>query len=192
VNNQPAAPVNNAPQAAALPLPMDFATIMAQMTQQLSTTLLTMQQQIKRDNEEAIKHQFEALQGKIAAETSANPQPLIDSVHITANSSSKNPMPLPPRLMLTMKHLIVPPRIQAPHPIPPKPNQNLNQLNEAFQLPWRHPSLLAPKAHLCRKRLLFVSRRFLMLGISSMHVQKLITQTFVLSPSAVPSFQHLN
>jgi hypothetical protein len=89
VNNQPAAPVNNAPQAAAQPLPMDFATIMAQMTQQLSTSLQTMQQQIKRDNEEAIKRQFEALKGKITAETSANPQPPIDSVHITANSSSK-------------------------------------------------------------------------------------------------------
>jgi hypothetical protein len=192
-NHQPVAPsVNNVPPAAAQPSPMDFASIMAQVTQQLSTSLQTMQQQIKRDNEEAIKRQFEALQGKISAEKSANPQPPIDSVHITANSSSKSPMPLPPRLMLMMKLLIVVLRTQAPHPIPPKPNKNLSPLSEAFLLPWHHLSLLAPKAHLCRKRLLFVSRQSLMLEISSMHARKMTTQTFVLLPSAVPSFLHSN
>jgi hypothetical protein len=88
-NPQPAAaPQANIPTHQAAPA-VDFAAIMAQVTQQLSTSLQTMQQQLARENEENIKRQFQAIQGKIPIPKEMNQQPPLASVHITENSSSK-------------------------------------------------------------------------------------------------------
>jgi hypothetical protein len=188
-NHQPVAPpVNNVPPAAAQPSPMDFASIMAQVTQQLSTSLQTMQQQIKRDNEEAIKRQFEALQGKIAAEKSANPQPPIDSVHITANSSSKKSYASASKTHADDETFDSGSKNTSVSSNPPKTQQKSQPPKRGIPAPMASSIPTGSK----RKRLLFVSRQSLMLGISSMHVRKLTIQTFVSLPSAVPSFQHSN